>query len=125
MRKKLAILLICLHLFGNTEAGQVFKMPVLLQHYKQHCENNKGLGFIEFIIMHYAGDDGTHTDDEQDQQLPCHNLQQHTMHLMFAPMLNTVSESVAPAPASARSSVFITTGIPQSRAGRLWQPPRY
>lgn len=124
MRKKLAILLICLHLFGNTEAGQFFKIPVLLQHFRQHHETNHDLSFIQFIIMHYAGDDGTRADDEQDQQLPCHNLRQHTMHMMYAPMLNNVNETEVPVPASARSTALANMAIPPNRADRLWQPPR-
>ena len=57
MRKKLAILLISLHLLGNTEAGQVFKVPQLLEHYSQHKKENQSLGFIDFFVMHYGGDD--------------------------------------------------------------------
>ncbi len=86
MRKKLAILLISLHLFGNTEAGQVFKLPQLFTHYTEHKQLDHSLGFIEFLLMHYGGDDGTDTDNDQDQQLPCHNIHHNTVCIAYSPM---------------------------------------
>ncbi len=87
MRKKLAILLISLHLLGNTEAGQLFKLPQLIEHYAQHKQDNQSLGFIDFFIMHYGGDDGTHADDDQDQQLPCHNMHHITATVVYSTMI--------------------------------------
>lgn len=86
MRKKLAILLISLHLLGNTEAGQLFKIPQLLEHYSQHKKENQSLGFIDFFVMHYGGDDGTDADNDQDQQLPCHNIHHTTVCIAYSPM---------------------------------------
>lgn len=93
MRKKLAILLISLHLLGNTEAGQVFKLPQLLEHYAQHKKQIHSLGFIDFFTMHYGGDDGTHADDDQDQQLPCHNLHHTTTAVVYSPMLKVIPDT--------------------------------
>ena len=87
MRKKLALLLISLHILGNTEAGQVFKLPQLLAHYAQHKKQDPSLGFIDFFTMHYGGDDGTHADDDQDQQLPCHNMHHITATVVYSPMI--------------------------------------
>ncbi len=91
MRKKLAILLISLHLLGNTEAGQLFKIPQLLEHYSQHKKENQSLGFIDFFVMHYGGDDGTDADNDQDQQLPCHNIHHNTICIAYSPMIKAVT----------------------------------
>ncbi len=93
MRKKLAILLISLHLLGNTEAGQAFKLPKLLDHFTQHRQNDPSLSFMDFIFMHYGGDDGTDTDNDQDQQLPCHNLRQNTACVVYSPMLKALPDN--------------------------------
>jgi hypothetical protein len=93
MRKKLAILLISLHLLGNTEAGQVFKIPQLLEHYSQHKKDNQSLGFIDFFVMHYGGDDGTDADNDQDQQLPCHNVHHNTICVAYSPMIKAVPDN--------------------------------
>ena len=93
MRKKLAILLISLHLLGNTEAGQVFKLPQLFTHYTEHKELENSLGFMEFLFMHYGGDDGTDADNDRDQQLPCHNINHNTACVAYSPMIKVVSEN--------------------------------
>ncbi len=87
MRKLLTIILISLHLVGNTEVGQLFKLPQLVNHFFQHHRLNPDLGFFEFIAMHYGGDDGTKADDDFDKQLPCHNSDHTTLHVAYSPMV--------------------------------------
>ncbi len=86
MSKKLAILLLTIHLAGNTELGQLFKFPLLLNHFFQHQRLNPQLGFFEFIAMHYVGDDGTTADDDFDKQLPCHNTAHSSLSVAYSPM---------------------------------------
>lgn len=74
MRKMLAISLISLHLFGNTELAQLLNLPELIRHYLQHQHQNHSLGFLSFLFQHYCGDDGTKADDNEDAQLPFHNF---------------------------------------------------
>ncbi len=87
MRKNLAILLISFHLVGNTEVGQLFKLPQLVSHFFQHQRLNPELSFFEFIAMHYAGDDGTTADDDFDKQLPCHNTDHNSISVVYSPMV--------------------------------------
>lgn len=81
-----------IHLLGNTEAGELLKIPRLITHYQQHRCNDSRIGFADFIIMHYInGDDGTHTDDWQDNQLPCHNTKQkHSFSQIFSKSLKPI-----------------------------------
>jgi hypothetical protein len=88
MSKKLAILLLSVHLMGNTELGQLLKFPQLVNHFIQHRQENTDLSFVEFLVMHYAGDDGTKEDDDYDRQLPCHNVNQSTVNIAYSPMVN-------------------------------------
>lgn len=80
MRKGLILIISAIHLLGNTELGELLKLPRLVAHYVQHHSNDSSVGFFDFINMHYVnGDDGTTKDDRQDEQLPCHNIkQQHS-----------------------------------------------
>jgi hypothetical protein len=36
--------------------------------------------------MHYAGDDGTSADDNEDMQLPCHDYHHTGIFFVFAPV---------------------------------------
>lgn len=87
MQKILAIALIIVHLFGNTELGQVFKLPKLFSHYFQHHRQNPDINFLDFIAMHYGGDDGTTADDDIDSQLPYHNIDYNCLFSVYSPMV--------------------------------------
>lgn len=93
MRKTLVILLIGIHLAGNTEAGQLLRLPQLITHYFQHHQINNEVGFFEFIAMHYGGDDGTSADDDYDSKLPCHDFNHNTISLSYSPMIMELSAS--------------------------------
>lgn len=86
MRSLLIILLISVHLFGNTELGQLIKLPQLVTHYNKHHKDNPSVNFFQFLVMHYAGDDGTTADDMDDMQLPCHNYHNTGIFFVFAPV---------------------------------------
>lgn len=90
LHKLFAIFLLAVHLGGNTELGQLLKLPTLLSHYYEHQQNDPSVGFVDFIVMHYAGDDGTTADDAADQQLPCHNLRNNSFAVAYAPMVREI-----------------------------------
>ncbi len=125
MRKKLAILLISLHLLGNTEAGQLFKIPQLLEHYSQHKKENQSLGFIDFFVMHYGGDDGTDADNDQDQQLPCHNIHHNTICIAYSPMIKAVSENDIYLWETRSYRSLLSGPIPDIPLPVVLQPPRH
>lgn len=124
MRKKLAILLISLHLLGNTEAGQFVKLPQLLEHYANHKKNNQSLGFIDFFVMHYGGDDGTISDDDQDQQLPCHNMQHITATVVYSPMIKTEPDNNIYLWETRSYSTHLSVPVPELPMPVKLQPPR-
>jgi hypothetical protein len=70
MRQLATISLLFVYLLGNTEIGQIVNIPPLLSHYQQHHLANTNINFLDFLVMHYGGNDGTTTDDNEDNQLP-------------------------------------------------------
>ena len=124
MRKKLAILLISLHLLGNTEAGQVFKLPQLLEHFAQHKKENQSLGFIDFFVMHYGGDDGTHADDDQDQQLPCHNMHHISATVIYSPLLKAEPDNNIYLWETRSYQSHLSGPVPEIPMPVMLQPPR-
>ncbi len=82
MRQLLLISFISIHLLGNTEISQVFKLPNLIDHYFEHHRIDRSLNFFEFLAMHYGGNDGTDADNDKDSQLPCHNLHHNTLSIV-------------------------------------------
>ena len=70
MRKALVILLFSVHLLGNTELNQLFKLPELIQHFHKTKMQDKSINFFDFVAMHYCGNDGDPFDDSEDGKLP-------------------------------------------------------
>jgi hypothetical protein len=58
------------YLISSTELRQLLKFPLLLQHYAEHKAENKSLGLLQFLAMHYNDEDIIDLDYNKDQQLP-------------------------------------------------------
>jgi len=70
MKKSIAILMLGLYLFSTTEAHQLLKLPILVQHFFQHKTENGDTTFLSFLKMHYS-DKVVYDDDyATDMQLP-------------------------------------------------------
>jgi len=56
-------------LFSQTEIHQLFRLPALFEHYREHKSANHSLSFLQFLRIHYQRfeKDG---DYQRDQQLP-------------------------------------------------------
>lgn len=84
MNKSLSIFFITLNLFGNTELGQMLKLPQLFAHFKEHRKINSHLNVAQFLSMHYAGDNNAASDDNEDKKLPCHDPNQTCLSFILA-----------------------------------------
>jgi hypothetical protein len=82
MKKLATIALFCIFLFGSTEAYQLLKLPLLMEHYLKHRTENPEISFISFIKLHYNKKLIIDDDWQQDQQLPF-KTQQSANAFMF------------------------------------------
>jgi hypothetical protein len=124
MRQILLISIISVHLLGNTEISQVLKFPNLITHYFEHCRLNPGISFFEFLTMHYGGNDGTHADDEKDNQLPCHNLQHNTLSVVCFKIQNAPSLEMVTEYNIREYGRPLLTYHPQEHVISFFQPPK-
>jgi hypothetical protein len=63
---------------------QFYKLPVLFQHFQEHKEIQR-VNFIDFLVMHYWGDDQNDNDGDRDMQLPFKNISGYSFQLVFIP----------------------------------------
>ena len=63
---------------------QFYKLPVLFQHFNEHKEIKK-VSFIDFLEMHYWGEDQNDDDADRDMQLPFKNISGYSLHFVFIP----------------------------------------
>lgn len=69
MRKPFAAFLLLTYALTSTELGQLLKLPILVDHYRQHRQEEKELAFSDFLIGHYQASEPD-LDYEQDMKLP-------------------------------------------------------
>ena len=124
MTKNLAIILVSIHLLGNTELGQLFKLPQLVHHFFQHQHIDPRVGFFEFLAMHYSGDDGTTADDDLDKQLPYQNSAHSTIGVVYSPMINDQPDADVPWLPGREYNDCLQSGVPSKHVQQLIQPPR-
>lgn len=124
MKRALMIVMVGIHLAGNTEVGQLLRLPELITHYFQHHRQNSDISFMEFLAMHYGGDDGTNADNDYDNQLPCHNLKHNTISLVFSPMINEAEIAVQPFQPEIRFSSCLPNSKADKHVPLILQPPR-
>ncbi len=123
MRITLAIALITIHLFGNTEASQFLKLPKLISHYFQHRQLDTSVTFIDFLAMHYGGDDGTSADDDIDNQLPYHHADIHCLSIVYYPSAQYIFNINMTEHNTVYGSRLIS-GHPSKHVSLILQPPR-
>lgn len=53
-----------------TELHQFFKLPALLEHYRDHQRENPALSLLDFLKLHYTPHHPNDGDQREDEQLP-------------------------------------------------------
>lgn len=74
MRKISCILFTALYMLCFSEMHQFLKIPVLIQHYTEHKQQNPSIGFLDFLAIHYDGLFEKDADYQRDQQLPFRDM---------------------------------------------------
>lgn len=70
MRKLLTLMVLMAYLSSFSEFGQLFKLPQLVKHFKEHKLVQPDLALMQFLQMHYTGIFEVDDDYQQDQKLP-------------------------------------------------------
>lgn len=68
-RNSVIYLLLAL-VISNGKVAELVKIPILAEHYFEHKNEKSDLSFVDFLVMHYWGDDNNQNDNNVDHQLP-------------------------------------------------------
>ena len=70
LRTPIAIFLLITYLLTASQLSELFKLPILADHFIEHQDENPNLSFIDFIRIHYMQDVGFDDDFDKDTKLP-------------------------------------------------------
>ena len=120
MKSAVPIFLLVLMVSIQTPVGQLFKLPLLIEHFIKH-QKQEGVSFLGFLANHYAID---HNDADlpEDEQLPFKNITFYSVgYAIVAPVTQT--NVFAPLP-SEKKVIFHDIYTPQQHLASIFHPPR-
>jgi len=127
VRKYLLILLVIAFFVSITECIQILKLPLLIEHYKEHKKTNQQLNWWSFFYMHYVHEVQYDSDNNSDLKLPFKKNQalQNNTDLNLYPVSILVSCVCIYIVTLSRHTYFISTFKSSSHILVVWQPPRH
>ena len=120
MKNAFTIFLLVLMVSIQTPVGQLFKLPLLIEHYIQH-QKQDGVSLLGFLEDHYASD---HKDADfpEDEQLPFKNITFYSIgHAIVAPIIQANKLVLIPAE---KKIVLPDSYTSQQHLGSIFHPPR-
>jgi len=70
MVKAISILFLSVYLFTVVQVNELFKIPVMVEHFGEHQQNATRIGILEFIAIHYMNGEVYDDDFSRDMKLP-------------------------------------------------------
>ena len=125
MRRFIAHILLFVFLFANTELHEFAKLGAFVGHFMEHRQEDKNLGLVEFIVIHYFSGNVVDADYSRDMQLPfktidCNNsIPTCTLpqadYWEFTPITFLEPRPLLP---------YDQSALPSSYLADIWQPPK-
>ncbi|MFH6964229.1 hypothetical protein [Flavobacterium plurextorum] len=107
-----------------TQLVELIKLPVMVEHYVEHKEQNPNLTFFQFLCIHYQGQDVYDADYEKDMKLP---FKSHTniSSVVFYPLLQEY-KTIQKVNYKYKKQNLYTYSFSYSSISlsSIWQPPR-
>lgn len=125
MNKIVLIFFSLLLLNSTTEMHQLWKLPLLAQHYKEHNKIDPNLSFFEFLKIHYSNPTGhKDNDDSKDRELPFKSTGtiSHTDITDITKKTTSASQSIK---YDVVANTFHPEGILCHKAFSIFHPPRF
>ncbi|WP_166924836.1 hypothetical protein [Flavobacterium poyangense] len=82
MPKQIIYIFIFLIASNSSFVQQFYKLPILVQHFQEHKQLSD-LSFVDFLSMHYWGEDLKDNDEDRDMQLPFKTISSSSFQLVF------------------------------------------
>lgn len=70
MKKNISILFLLIYIFTTFQLAEYLKIPILVEHFVEHQQENPTLNLWTFIMDHYSHGEVFDADFEKDMKLP-------------------------------------------------------
>ncbi len=125
MRKIVAVILLLLYTFGATDACQLLKLPILVQHYFTHRQETPGITLTAFLALHYQDKIIIDDDFQQDMQLPFKAMQSESCLSVVMVIPGPIVYAYTPTEENTAVHIVVNDEIPSATAlHSIFQPPK-
>jgi hypothetical protein len=123
----IALFLLFIYVQPIGAVRELFKLPLLVEHYFDHQEENSRMDLVGFLVSHYYTEDGTDYDADEDSRLPFKSSDQIFSAFSIAVSPPCGSDIVTrPDLIPVRNYVIMDDdNIPSDHLDAIWQPPRH
>ena len=125
LKKLTAIFFFAVYLLSSAEVHQLFKLPVVFQHFAEHQLEDRNITFLQFLDMHYMHGSPMDKDHDRDMQLPFKATGDClATTTAFVPLTAQVSIP-APIKISGKKKYIIKHQyLVSAYLSAIWQPPK-
>ena len=127
LKKWISILFLSVYLLTATEFNELFKLPLLVEHFMQHNEGNKHIDFWEFLCNHYSTNAIKDSDYDEDMKLPFKSQSHFEKNNTINSICFDLSVETNNLP-SFKVNNFVNTSEQfnnNSSINSIWQPPKF
>lgn len=111
----------------NFELLELLKLPLLVEHFKEHKAWDPELSVAGFIYMHYFQDDNQYGDQQRDMEMPFktspHSSAAFVCFIMPSPDITIVSKLVYQE--AGKTPITNSADYSAQYLSSIWQPPRF
>ena len=128
MKKYLSILFVSIYLFSAFQINEYLKIPILVEHFNEHQQENPKLSLWNFITDHYSHGEVFDADYEKDMKLPfkSHNHSGCFCSIVtfFAPIQSFNFENKTFFNEYKKPNFGYTFSFISNFHSSIWQPPK-
>lgn len=124
VQKVSAIFFLSLVLVTQTPLQQVLKLPVLIEHFREHQKEYKDISFAAFIQLHYFSGNPKDEDYNRDQQLPFRSDAVILLDSSIAIAEYHLDLGTPPACCQQLYPLMNIATLPDRHGFDIWQPPK-
>lgn len=126
MKKLITILFLSIYVVSATELHELFKLPNLVEHFKEHQSEDKTTTLIDFLAKHYTATDDGDNDTSKDMQLPFKSNHDgcNITYIGFNSFHN-IQLAIKSTPIESKNyNNYSTEFISSAYLSSIWQPPK-
>ena len=114
-----------IYLLSSTQLKELLKLPLLVEHFIEHKQQDTKISFIEFLCMHYAHGDVKDADYDKDMKLPFKSAENsHSSVSFYLPAANVKQDFVIQFKETKQKFPLYNSNYSSAYLSSIWQPPR-